>query len=72
MQKFVDLVALGTKLQIISAFALDHVKGFIYIEAERQNDVNEVLFFFFVVVLVSGYGKYLALFLVCKYFCSYW
>ncbi|KAF5959372.1 hypothetical protein HYC85_000581 [Camellia sinensis] len=41
MQKYVDLHALGTKLQIISAFALEHVKGFIYIEAERQFDVNE-------------------------------
>ncbi|KAK4356445.1 hypothetical protein RND71_025416 [Anisodus tanguticus] len=41
MQKYVDLLALGTKLQIISAFALDHVKGFIYIEADRQFDVYE-------------------------------
>ena len=42
MQKFMDLQPLGTKLQIISAFALDHVKGFIYVEAERQHDVHEV------------------------------
>ncbi|KAL6980301.1 hypothetical protein U1Q18_021943 [Sarracenia purpurea var. burkii] len=41
MQKYVDLHSLGTKLQIISAFALEHVKGFIYIEAERQVDINE-------------------------------
>ncbi|CAN1238473.1 Protein RNA-directed DNA methylation 3 [Linum grandiflorum] len=36
MQKFVDLKSLGTKLDIISAFSIDHVKGYIYIEAERQ------------------------------------
>ncbi|KAL2548895.1 protein RNA-directed DNA methylation 3 [Forsythia ovata] len=41
MQKYVDLNYLGTKLQIISAFALDHVKGFIYIEADKQYDINE-------------------------------
>lgn len=44
MQKFVDLDYLGTKLQIISACALDHVKGFIIVEAEKQNDIYEVLF----------------------------
>ena len=31
-----------TKLQLISAFVVDHVKGFIYVEAERQNDINHV------------------------------
>ncbi|PSR92989.1 Protein RNA-directed DNA methylation like [Actinidia chinensis var. chinensis] len=41
MQKYVDLLSLGTKLQIISAFALENVKGFIYIESERQFDINE-------------------------------
>ncbi|KAL0303323.1 UNVERIFIED_CONTAM: protein RNA-directed DNA methylation 3 [Sesamum radiatum] len=41
MQKFVDLEYMGTKLQIISACALDHVKGFIIIEAEKQNDIYE-------------------------------
>ncbi|KDP30494.1 hypothetical protein JCGZ_16173 [Jatropha curcas] len=41
MQKFVDLKSLGTKLQIISVFAVDHVKGFIYIEADKQCDINE-------------------------------
>lgn len=43
MQKYVDLKDLGTKLQIISAFALDHVKGFFYIEAEKQSDIYEVV-----------------------------
>jgi hypothetical protein len=33
MQKFVHLKELDTKLQLISAFAVDHVKGFIYVEA---------------------------------------
>lgn len=46
MQKYIDLLALGTKLQIISAFALDHVKGYIYIESDKQCDVYEVLLFF--------------------------
>nr|XP_009761364.1 PREDICTED: uncharacterized transmembrane protein DDB_G0289901-like isoform X3 [Nicotiana sylvestris] len=41
MQKYIDLLALGTKLQIISAFSLDHVKGYIYIEADKQSDVYE-------------------------------
>ncbi|CAM9003787.1 unnamed protein product [Rhodiola kirilowii] len=41
MQKYAELRALGTKLQIISAICLDHVKGFIFIEAEKQVDVNE-------------------------------
>lgn len=44
MQKFVDLQSLGTKLQIISAFSIDHIKGFIYIEADKQADVNEVFY----------------------------
>ncbi|KAG7998445.1 hypothetical protein I3843_01G259300 [Carya illinoinensis] len=41
MQKYVDLKLLGSKLQIISAFALDQMKGFICIEAEKQCDINE-------------------------------
>ncbi|XP_058768688.1 protein RNA-directed DNA methylation 3 isoform X3 [Vicia villosa] len=41
MQKFVHLKSLDTKLQIISAFAVDHMKGYVYIEAERQCDINE-------------------------------
>uniref|UniRef100_A0A7N0T699 KOW domain-containing protein n=1 Tax=Kalanchoe fedtschenkoi TaxID=63787 RepID=A0A7N0T699_KALFE len=41
MQKYVELRALGTKLQIISAISLDHVKGFIFVEAEKQVDLNE-------------------------------
>lgn len=42
MHKYVDLKSLGSKLQIISAFALEHVKGFIFIEADKQNDITEV------------------------------
>ncbi|XP_048139960.1 protein RNA-directed DNA methylation 3 isoform X2 [Rhodamnia argentea] len=41
MQKYVDLKELGNKIQIISAFAIDHVKGYIYVEADRQSDVIE-------------------------------
>lgn len=43
MQKYVDLKLLGSKLQILSAFALDQMKGFICIEAEKQCDINEVM-----------------------------
>jgi len=31
MQKFVHLKGLDTKLQLISTFVVDHVKGFIYV-----------------------------------------
>ncbi|CAB4300857.1 unnamed protein product [Prunus armeniaca] len=41
MQKFVDLRSLGTKLEIISAFAVEHIKGFVFIEADKQSDINE-------------------------------
>ncbi|XP_068491246.1 protein RNA-directed DNA methylation 3 isoform X2 [Phaseolus vulgaris] len=41
MQKFADLFSLGTVLKIQSAFAVDHMKGCVYIEAERQYDINE-------------------------------
>lgn len=44
MQKFVDLASMGTKLQIISAFAVDHIKGFIFIEADKLCDVQEVIY----------------------------
>lgn len=47
MQKYVDLHSMGTKLHIISAFALDHVKGFIFIEAYKQCDLNEVPYYNF-------------------------
>jgi hypothetical protein len=42
MQKFVDLRKLGTKVPVITAFALDHVRGFVFIEAEKACDVAEV------------------------------
>ncbi|TKY50801.1 RNA-directed DNA methylation 3 [Spatholobus suberectus] len=41
MQKFADLNSLGTTLKIKSAFAVDHMKGFVYIEADKQYDINE-------------------------------
>jgi len=46
MQKYVDLKELGTRLQIISAFVVEHVKGFVFVEAEKQSDVVEVSFWF--------------------------
>ena len=42
MNNYVDLQSLRTKLQIISVFLVDHVKGCIYIEADKQCDINEV------------------------------
>ncbi|KAF5208199.1 Transcription elongation factor spt5, partial [Thalictrum thalictroides] len=41
IQKFVDLQSLGNKLKTASAFSPDHIKGYIYIEAEREFDVVE-------------------------------
>lgn len=42
MQKFVDLQKIGTKVPIITAFALDHIRGFVFVEAEKACDVTEV------------------------------
>ncbi|XP_058072318.1 protein RNA-directed DNA methylation 3-like [Magnolia sinica] len=42
IQKYVDMQSIGAKLQIISAFSVEHVKGYIYIEADRERDVVEV------------------------------
>ncbi|KAL6620493.1 hypothetical protein ACP70R_035632 [Stipagrostis hirtigluma subsp. patula] len=41
MQKFVDLQKMGTKVPIITSFALDHVRGFVFVEAEKACDVTE-------------------------------
>ena len=41
MQKFIDK---GSELQIRSAVALDHLKNFIYIEADKEAHVREVCF----------------------------
>ena len=42
MQKYIDLNNYGSKMQIISAFALDHVKGYVFIEADKECDIIEV------------------------------
>lgn len=42
MEKFADMTQLQNKLQIVSACALDHVKGFIIVEADKQQDIYEV------------------------------
>lgn len=42
MQKYVDLQSMGKKPQIVSAFAAEHVKGAIFIEAYKKNDIYEV------------------------------
>ncbi|XP_057428004.1 protein RNA-directed DNA methylation 3 isoform X2 [Lotus japonicus] len=41
MQKFADMKKLGTNLKLISAFSVDHMKGFVYMEADKQCDINE-------------------------------
>ncbi|XP_010933199.1 uncharacterized protein [Elaeis guineensis] len=41
MQKYIDLNNYGSKMQIISAFALDHVKGYVFIEADKECDIIE-------------------------------
>lgn len=57
MQKYADLKSIGTKLHIVSAISVEHVKGFIFIEADKQPDINEVLSFLqfdsFIVVIMS-------------------
>lgn len=42
MQKYADLQTFGDKLKIISAYAVEHVKGHFFIEAEKQSEVTEV------------------------------
>lgn len=44
MQIFVDFQSLGVKLQIVSAFSVEHIKGFVLIEADKKSDNNEVIF----------------------------
>ncbi|XP_042427174.1 protein RNA-directed DNA methylation 3-like isoform X1 [Zingiber officinale] len=41
MQKYVELDFLEAKLQIVSAFALEHVKGHVFFEADKLSDVME-------------------------------
>ncbi|ESQ40338.1 hypothetical protein EUTSA_v10015856mg, partial [Eutrema salsugineum] len=41
MHKFVELRKIATKLHILSVFAVEHVKGFIFIEADKEQDVLE-------------------------------
>lgn len=52
MQKYVDLKYLGNKLQIISAFSVDHIKGFIYIEPEKQQHIYKVVLYWFFIFCV--------------------
>ncbi|XP_056847495.1 protein RNA-directed DNA methylation 3 isoform X2 [Raphanus sativus] len=41
MHKFVELRKIGTKLRILSVFFVEHIKGFIFIEADKEQDVLE-------------------------------
>lgn len=44
MQKFFDLRSQGQDLQIRSAVALDHLKGYLYVEADKEAYVKQVLY----------------------------
>lgn len=66
MQKFID----RADLQIKSAIALDHLKNYIYVEAEKEAHVKEVwicsichaifcnFLFFILEILITGYLVY--------------
>jgi len=41
MQKYIDK---GPELQIRSAVALDHLKNYIYVEADKEAHVKEVIY----------------------------
>uniref|UniRef100_A0A0C9RJB2 Transcription elongation factor SPT5 n=1 Tax=Wollemia nobilis TaxID=56998 RepID=A0A0C9RJB2_9CONI len=41
MQKYLDMQSQGTDLHITAAVALDHLKGYLYIEAEKEAHVRE-------------------------------
>ncbi|KFK24880.1 hypothetical protein AALP_AA8G036700 [Arabis alpina] len=41
MHKFAELRKIGTKLQILSVFTAEHVKGFIFIEAYKEHEILE-------------------------------
>ncbi|CAA6653737.1 unnamed protein product [Spirodela intermedia] len=41
IQKFVSLHSLGSKLPVVSVFFLEHIKGYVYIEADKQHDITE-------------------------------
>ncbi|KAH9326896.1 hypothetical protein KI387_007074, partial [Taxus chinensis] len=43
MQKYLDMKSQGTDLHITSAVALDHLKGYLYIEADKEAHVREVM-----------------------------
>lgn len=42
MQKFMDMDMQGKPLLIKSAIALDHLKGYLYVESEKEAYVREV------------------------------
>lgn len=44
MQKFIHMRSQGQDLQIRSAVALDHLKGYLYVEAEKEAYVKQVFF----------------------------
>ncbi|CAN6440905.1 unnamed protein product [Victoria cruziana] len=43
MQKYLDLQSQGNDLQIRSVIALDHLKNYIYVEADREAHVKEAI-----------------------------
>lgn len=56
MHKFVELRKIGNKLQILSVFSVEHVKGFIFIEAEKEHDLLEVTMLYLSDSMVEDVG----------------
>lgn len=54
MQKCIDR---GPEMQIRSAVALDHLKNFIYIEADKEAHVREVYYVFFMLYVEQRLNK---------------
>ena len=44
MEKFHDRYMAGKPLAACSAFCLDHVKGYVFVEAKHSSDVKQVCF----------------------------
>lgn len=52
MQKYIDK---GSELQIRSAVALDHLKNYIYVEADKEAHVREVCKIYMLILLRLSY-----------------
>ena len=55
MQKYIDHEVQNQQLLIKSAIALDHLKGYLYIESEKEAYVRQVKFFVLDMSTSKGY-----------------